>query len=146
MKKHQQQKWIKITYLPKNSFFNNNEIWNLLSNLYNLSDTNKVLKTFPQEELIKISTNEKTLWFSLEKFFTNIFTYNTNFLFFEFLKAYAKYFSQEKKDYEEEWKLTQLYWKFIDAIKKDDLNFNKYLLLINKYLFETQKGFKVKTN
>jgi len=130
-----------IFYLAKDSFLNNERIWILLSNLYNL-DSNKItMKEFPKNKIISLSKDEQTLWFNLEKFFTRIFMYNTNYNFFSFLKAYAKYFSQER-DYDQEWEITKLYWKFIDTLKNERINFNKYLITINRHLFEVQKGFK----
>lgn len=58
-------------------------------------------------------------------------------------KLYDYYQDNNLKNWDYEYFLMQLYWKFIINLRKyDDKYYNRYLIVINKAIYSEQKGFK----
>ncbi len=156
--------WIKKDFI----FFRDNNYFTKILNFFLVNEKDEFNKNIIEQFIFYLQTNKKKIKnikenlknIEVEEFFNK--NYNNSLsifkdiylslkskklinvdldyliVFFEFLQNYRK---EKIRDFKKEYQIVKKYWLFIDyLLKKDLINFNEILILINKNTFISQKG------
>ena len=64
-------------------------------------------------------------------------------LFWPFLDEYFKYMQSPNKDFDEEYRILNIFWEWtVDMRERFVEDFNKWIVLVNTFVYKKQKGYK----
>ncbi|NOQ50096.1 MAG: hypothetical protein GQ557_00325 [Mycoplasmataceae bacterium] len=147
-----------ISWAKKNPFLFNNP--NFLTGLYNINRSKKITKNELEFSFFNrvVLNNKYELGFNqsfvlnsnsklnnyVEQFIFDNLNKSDNFInFIIFYNEITKYIiSKEQKDWKREFDLLNIYWKFLDDLEHGtEIDFNNWVIYINKNIYQNQKGF-----